>query len=77
MIDAIFYIILVITIVIGSVFMPTPIGNENSTVRRLPYVTFAIIALNILIFLATLPMLSKESDDIKQALSAVLGPASR
>jgi membrane associated rhomboid family serine protease len=69
MIDAIFYIILVITIVIGSVFMPTPIGNENSTVRRLPYVTFAIIALNILIFLATLPMLSKESDDIKQALS--------
>ncbi|HUK90594.1 MAG TPA: rhomboid family intramembrane serine protease [Blastocatellia bacterium] len=69
MIDAIFYIILAFTIIIGSVFMPTPIGNENSTVRRLPYITFAIIALNILIFVATLPLLNKEKEEVTQALS--------
>jgi membrane associated rhomboid family serine protease/outer membrane protein assembly factor BamD (BamD/ComL family) len=32
-----------------------PIGNENSTVRRLPWVTFAIMALNVLIYYVTLP----------------------
>jgi membrane associated rhomboid family serine protease/outer membrane protein assembly factor BamD (BamD/ComL family) len=32
-----------------------PIGNENSTVRRLPWVTFIIMALNVLIYYVTLP----------------------
>ena len=69
MIDAIFYIILAFTIVIATFFMPTPIGNENSTVRRLPYVTFSIIAVNILIFVATIPLVSKQTRAYEQTAS--------
>jgi len=37
-----------------------PIGNENSTVQRLPWITFIIIGLNVIIFFATLPTVRKE-----------------
>ena len=30
-----------------------PIGHDQQTVRRLPWVTFAILAVNLLVFLAT------------------------
>lgn len=37
-----------------------PIGNENSTVRRLPWVTFSILALNVLVYYVTLPGLATQ-----------------
>jgi membrane associated rhomboid family serine protease len=48
-----FYIIVIILVTILSNFLP--IGNENSTVRRLPWVTFFLIAANVLIYYGTLP----------------------
>ena len=37
-------------IVLGLLGTLIPIGNENATVRRVPWVTFAIIGLNIIVF---------------------------
>jgi membrane associated rhomboid family serine protease len=38
-----------------------PIGNENSTVRRLPWITFAIMAANVMVFFGTLPVIAGET----------------
>lgn len=46
--------------------MLLPIGNENSTVQRLPWVTFAIIGLNILIFCLTLPAVIKSEGELQE-----------
>jgi membrane associated rhomboid family serine protease len=46
-------LIIILFLVLLSCFIP--IGNENSTVRRLPWVTFTIMALNVLIYYVTLP----------------------
>jgi membrane associated rhomboid family serine protease len=46
-------LIIILFLVLLSCFIP--IGNENSTVRRLPYITFGIMALNVLIYYVTLP----------------------
>ena len=67
MINAIFYIILALTIIIEFLFMPIPIGNENTTVRRLPYVTFSLIGVNILIFVVTLPAMKGQTRDLVEA----------
>lgn len=53
MLSLLIYIIAIVFLVVMSMFIP--IGNENSTVRRLPWVTFAIMALNVLIYYVTLP----------------------
>src|SRR5260370_39759319 len=75
MLDLVFLIALWIIICISLCFMPIPIGNENSTVRRLPYVTFAILALNVLIYFATLPSVAqqlKEWGNARQEVSSFL-----
>lgn len=59
-------IILVITIIIQIIFFWIPLGNENSTVRRLPLITFGIIALNVLIFLGSLPILVQQHAKIQE-----------
>jgi membrane associated rhomboid family serine protease len=46
-------LIIILFLILLSCFIP--IGNENSTVRRLPWITFGIIALNVLIYYVTLP----------------------
>src|SRR2546423_5920593 len=48
----IFICIIIFLTVIGSFI---PIGNENSTVRRVPWVTFAIMGLCVLTYFMTLP----------------------
>jgi membrane associated rhomboid family serine protease len=48
----IFICIIIFLAVIGSFI---PIGNENSTVRRLPWVTFGIMGLCVLAYFGTLP----------------------
>ncbi|HXG93549.1 MAG TPA: rhomboid family intramembrane serine protease [Blastocatellia bacterium] len=54
------YILIIIFFAILSSFLP--IGNERSTVRRLPCITFLIIGLNVLIYFSTLPAVA---DDMK------------
>ena len=46
-------LLIILFLVLFSMFIP--IGNENSTVRRLPWITFGIMALNVLIYYVTLP----------------------
>jgi membrane associated rhomboid family serine protease len=41
-----------------------PIGNENSTVRRIPWVTFSIMASCVVIYYATLPVLAGDLKEI-------------
>ncbi|HJQ22719.1 MAG TPA: rhomboid family intramembrane serine protease [Blastocatellia bacterium] len=48
----IFICIIIFLAVIGSFI---PIGNENSTVRRIPWVTFTIMGLCVLTYFGTLP----------------------
>lgn len=53
MFSYILYILIwLLLVVIGSF---VPIGNENSTVRRVPVVTFAIMGMCVLIYYGTLP----------------------
>lgn len=65
MLSLLIYIIVIIFLVVMSMFIP--IGNENSTVRRLPWVTFAIMGLNVFIYYVTLP---GEAATTKQIISA-------
>lgn len=64
-------ILIVIIIFLALVSSFVPIGNENSTVRRLPWITFSIIALNIVIFFATLPVVAGEQDRLARLASHV------
>ena len=59
----------------GPLFILVPIGNNNDTVWRLPWVTFTIIGLNILMFVVTYPLmvrdyknLAKSGDNLVQFL---------
>ena len=47
------FLLIILFLFLFSMFIP--IGNENSTVRRLPWITFGIMALNVLIYYVTLP----------------------
>lgn len=70
--DALFFLTFVLILVIQGIFNPIPLGNENSTVRRLPLITFAIISLNVLIFVATLPMISRQEEELNQKRTELL-----
>jgi len=67
MLDIIFSIALLVVVIIGAFFMLIPIGNENSTVRRPPWVTFSIIGANVVIFFATLPVATQQARDVGRA----------
>ena len=71
MLDIIFGIALWVVVIIGIFFILIPIGNENSTVRRPPWVTFSIIGLNVVIFFATLPAVSQQAVDINRTRTAL------
>jgi membrane associated rhomboid family serine protease len=53
MLSLLLYILIWLLLVVVGSFIP--IGNENSTVRRLPVVTFAIMGLCVLVYYVTLP----------------------
>jgi membrane associated rhomboid family serine protease len=59
-----FLCIIIFLVVIGSFI---PIGNENSTVRRLPWVTFAIMGLCVLIYYGTLPSQAGSMKEVVQS----------
>ena len=63
-------LIIILFLVLLSCFIP--IGNENSTVRRLPWITFGIMALNVLIYYVTLPgSVGQQRDIAKEEASLV------
>jgi membrane associated rhomboid family serine protease len=62
MLAIVFYIVAIIFLALVGSFIP--IGNEKSTVRRLPWVTFAIMAVNVIIFYVTLPILGSGMEDV-------------
>jgi membrane associated rhomboid family serine protease len=67
MLDIIFSIALWVVVIIGIFFILIPIGNENSTVRRPPLVTFSIIGANVIIFFVTLPAVTQQSRVVGRA----------
>ncbi len=69
--NIIFIIFLVITIIIQIIFFWIPIGNENSTVRRVPMITFSIIALNVLMFLGSYTILSRQQTQIQEEYAEI------
>src|SRR5215471_1001019 len=62
MLSILFFILIIIFLAIVSSFIP--IGNENSTVRRLPWVTFSIMAINVVIYYVTLPVVGSQLDQL-------------
>jgi len=57
---------ILILIFLGLVSSFIPIGNENSTVRRLPWVTFSIMAVNVIVFYVTLPVVGAQQDELSK-----------
>lgn len=55
---------IMILVFLGIVSSFIPIGNENSTVRRLPWVTFSIMAINVIVFYVTLPVVGGQMDEL-------------
>src|SRR5262249_43149988 len=69
MLFSIFYISLIILQVLFFFFIP--VGNENTRVRRLPWVTFSIIIINVAIFYATLPAVTSQQEELIKAYSSL------
>jgi membrane associated rhomboid family serine protease len=67
--DGIFFIALIIILVIQAIFTFVPLGNERSTVRRLPWITFAIMAICVVVYYVTLPATVKQDRELVQARS--------
>ncbi|MGE5850525.1 MAG: rhomboid family intramembrane serine protease [Candidatus Methylomirabilota bacterium] len=51
--------------------MLIPIGHENQQVTRLPWVTIALLAANVAVFLLTLPIAERQAADTRQRIQAV------
>src|SRR5262249_18740314 len=66
MLDLIFNIALLVILIIGLIVTLIPIGNEHSTLRRLPWVTFSIIGINVIIFFLTLPATSQQARELER-----------
>jgi len=64
-------ILVVIIIFLALVSSFIPIGNENSTVRRLPWITFSIMALNVVIFFVTLPVVAGQQEELTKMATRV------
>ena len=69
--NLILIIFLIITVIIQLIFFWIPIGNENSTVRRLPVVTFGIIAVNVLIFLGSFTIIIRQQAAIQERYTEI------
>jgi len=64
-------IILYVILAFFGCFILIPIGNENSTVRRMPVITFTIMALNVIIYFVTLPGLADQERQLMNSASKV------
>ena len=59
-------LLILIIVFLGIVGSFLPIGNENSTVRRVPWVTFSIMAVNVFVFYVTLPVVGGQLDELSK-----------
>lgn len=62
MMGILLFILILVFLALVSSFIP--IGNENSTVRRLPWVTFSIMAVNVIVFYVTLPVVGAQQNEL-------------
>jgi|ERR1041384_809684 membrane associated rhomboid family serine protease len=62
MLSTLILILIIIFLILVSSFIP--IGNEKSTVRRLPWITFSIMAMNVIIFYVTLPTVANQQEEM-------------
>ncbi len=62
---------ILVLIFLGLVSSFIPIGNENSTVRRLPWVTFSIMAVNVIVFYVTLPVVGSQQEQLSKLGSGI------
>lgn len=56
MLDTLLFTLLIIVWAFELFFFFVPLGNERSTVRRLPLITFSILAANTIIYFVSLPV---------------------
>src|SRR5690349_10156290 len=71
-IDAILGLLLLLIIIIQSLFFMVPLGNENSTVRRLPWITFGLIIVNVLIYFGTAPIINAQIKRLQSAQENII-----
>ena len=69
MVSTLVLILIIIFLLLVSAFIP--IGNEKSTVRRLPWITFSIMAINVIIFYVTLPAVANQQDQMMKLGTAM------
>lgn len=69
MLSTLILILIIIFLVLVSSFIP--IGNENSTVRRLPWITFSIMAINVVIFYVTMPVVANQQEEMMKLATAM------
>jgi membrane associated rhomboid family serine protease len=69
MLSTLILILIIIFLVLVSSFIP--IGNENSTVRRLPWITFSIMAINVVIFYGTMPTVANQQEEMTKLGTAM------
>ena len=72
LLNVIFFLALLIVIAIQALFTLIPIGNERSTVRRLPWVTFSIMALCVVIYFVTLPSTVDQDEELMKARDRIV-----
>ena len=56
--------LILISIFLALVASFIPIGNENSTVRRVPWVTFSIMAICVVVYYVTLPVVASQEGEL-------------
>ncbi|MEW6126689.1 MAG: rhomboid family intramembrane serine protease [Acidobacteriota bacterium] len=71
MLDTILLTLLILVWAFQVLFFFIPLGNENSIVRRLPIITFAILALNTIIYFVSLPVTVKQDSDREKAFKYI------
>jgi membrane associated rhomboid family serine protease len=64
MMSILLLILIIIFLAVVSSFIP--IGNENSTVRRLPWITFSIMAINVVIFFVSFPVVAGQQEELSK-----------
>lgn len=69
MLSTLLLILIVIFLILVSSFIP--IGNEKSTVRRLPWITFSIMAINVVIYFVTLPTVLAQHEEMTKLGTAM------
>ncbi len=67
MLDTILLTLLIIVWAFQVLFFFIPLGNEKSIVRRLPFITFGILALNTVIYFVSLPITVQQDREREKA----------